>query len=156
MTRSGADCQPAIENSKASGAIRPLRDLNPRAWKLLLVLAFVGGLALLRWFDPAQYAFFPRCTLHMLTGLECPGCGGQRAVHQLLHGEINAAFQANALLVGLLPVGAWLLLRFILARCTRHNLPAMFLNRTSLWLFVAALVVFGLVRNLPGFEWLRP
>ena len=156
MTRSDAAGRPAIEDSKPSRAAPPQRVLDPQAWKLLLVLVLVGGLALLRWFDPAQHAFFPRCTFHMLTGLECPGCGGQRAVHQLLHGELSAALHANALLVGLLPVGAWLLLRFILARCTRHNLPAMFLNRTALGLFVVALVAFGIARNLPGFEWLRP
>lgn len=29
----------------------------------------------------------------------CPGCGSQRAIHQLLHGHIAEAFKLNALLI---------------------------------------------------------
>ena len=121
------------------------------------VLALVVGLAMFRAFDPAHHGFFPRCAFHSLTGLDCPGCGGQRAVHHLLHGEIAAAFRANALLLSLLiPMGIWLGLRWTLQRLAGWSMPALFLNRTGLWLLIAALVVFGILRNLPGFAWLRP
>jgi Protein of unknown function (DUF2752) len=48
--------------------------------------------------DPEQY-FFPRCPLLTLTGLKCPGCGSQRAIHQLLHGNIAASFFLNPLFI---------------------------------------------------------
>ena len=142
----------------ANAHVLPPRESKPatRFAFALGGLAVVGGLAMFRWFDPAQHPFFPRCTFHALTGLECPGCGGQRAMYHLLHGEINAAFHANALLVLLFPIGAWLSLRYMLARYAGRTLPALFLNRIWLWLLIAALVVFGIVRNLSGFEWLRP
>ena len=121
------------------------------------VLALVVGLAMFRVFDPAHHGFFPKCAIHSLTGLDCPGCGGQRAVHHLLNGEISAAFRANALLLSLLiPMGVWLGLRWSLQRLSGRSLPALFLNRTALWLLLAALVLFGILRNLPGFVWLRP
>ncbi|MGY3793398.1 DUF2752 domain-containing protein [Aquimarina sp. 433] len=43
--------------------------------------------------------FFPSCIFHSLTGYHCPGCGSQRAVHDLLHGRILQALQHNLLFV---------------------------------------------------------
>jgi len=139
-----------------------LSPLPPKAGasKLFIglgVLALVVGLAVFRAFDPAHHGFFPRCAIHTLTGLECPGCGGQRAVHYLLHGEFSAAFRANAILLSLLiPMGVWLGLRWALQRLSGRSLPALFLNRTAIWLLLAALLLFGILRNLPAFAWLRP
>lgn len=39
----------------------------------------------------------------MITGFECPGCGSQRAIHQLLHLNIAKAFYHNPLIVLYLP-----------------------------------------------------
>jgi hypothetical protein len=52
--------------------------------------------------DPAQH-FFPKCPSLWLTGFKCPGCGTQRALHQLLHGHWAEALQFNALMVVALP-----------------------------------------------------
>jgi len=65
----------------------------------ILLLVIIYGL-----WDPAQFAFFPRCPFKMLTGLSCPGCGSQRALHQLLHLNILQAIRSNILLVILIPV----------------------------------------------------
>ncbi len=50
-------------------------------------------------YNPAREDFFPTCPFLYLTGLLCPGCGSQRALHQLLHGNITAALRLNMLLV---------------------------------------------------------
>jgi predicted membrane protein len=55
-------------------------------------------------FDPARYNLFPKCPFHTLTGLDCPGCGSQRAIHALLHGDILAACNYNILLVISIPL----------------------------------------------------
>lgn len=39
----------------------------------------------------------------MATGWDCPGCGSQRAIHHLLHGEIGSAWRMNPLLILLIP-----------------------------------------------------
>ena len=41
--------------------------------------------------------FFPSCPFHYLTGLHCPGCGSQRAIHDLLHARFMEAFSHNLL-----------------------------------------------------------
>lgn len=49
--------------------------------------------------DPNVYPIFPKCPFLVITGLECPGCGSQRAFHQLLHFNIISAFHQNPLVV---------------------------------------------------------
>ncbi|HSF89251.1 MAG TPA: DUF2752 domain-containing protein, partial [Saprospiraceae bacterium] len=48
--------------------------------------------------DPWLFPF-PKCPFRSVTGWMCPGCGSQRAVHQMLHGQFGQAFQLNALLI---------------------------------------------------------
>ena len=86
---------------------------------------------------------------HALTGLACPGCGGLRALHALLHGQIAAAFRLNPLFVAGLPVavalaGVWLVRR---RRAPAARFP---LSARWAWTVVAIVVVFGVVRNLPA------
>lgn len=42
---------------------------------------------------------FLRCPFHLVTGLHCPGCGSQRAAHDLLHFRIGEALQHNVMMV---------------------------------------------------------
>lgn len=114
------------------------KTTSPRMVVALGAVGVLAGLVIFWAFDPSQYVFFPRCMFHSMTGLDCPGCGGQRALHHVLHGQFAAAFGANALFMLLLPVGMWLLLRFALGRCANCTLPAVFLNRTCVWLLVGA------------------
>lgn len=62
-------------------------------------------------FDPEMYSFFPECPFHKYVGLDCPGCGSQRAVHALLHGDLLSALNYNILLVISIP---FLLIHFLL------------------------------------------
>ncbi|PRD46386.1 DUF2752 domain-containing protein [Sphingobacterium haloxyli] len=54
-------------------------------------------------FDPAAHSWFPQCPFKALTGLDCPGCGSQRAAHAILHGDFVGAFHYNALLLPFIP-----------------------------------------------------
>lgn len=91
-----------------------------------------------------------------MTGLDCPGCGGQRAAHQLLHGNFAVAFRSNALFVSLLPLAVICLTRLLWAKLTGDAVRWPFRRVGWVWLLAGLVVAFGIVRNLPGFEWLRP
>ena len=65
----------------------------------------LAAILLLR-FPPAQYSFYPRCPIHELFHLQCPGCGATRAVAALLHGHFIEAMSLNALITLLLPFAA--------------------------------------------------
>ena len=126
----------------------------PRIHAFGLPLALAGTAAVLAGavlfcFDPSQCSFYPVCVFHVITGLQCPGCGTLRALHQLLHGHVLAALYYNALFVLGLPVGAvggvyW-------GWCRLRRQPASFSVRPVwLWAGGAVLLIFSLVRNLPA------
>ncbi|WP_226294396.1 DUF2752 domain-containing protein [Aquimarina algicola] len=49
--------------------------------------------------NPSEISLFPRCPFHVCTGLYCPGCGSQRALHHLLHFDIVSTLDYNALYI---------------------------------------------------------
>ena len=71
----------------------------------IAVAAFFVAIAIFIFFyiDPNIYPIFPKCPFLVVTGLECPGCGSQRAFHQLLHLNIAGAFRQNPIVVLYLP-----------------------------------------------------
>lgn len=77
------------------------------AWATLALVALASA-AVVYFFDPAAYSFYPRCPLHAVSGLDCPTCGMLRAMHLLLHGQIKAAFAMNPFLFVALPAVALL------------------------------------------------
>ncbi len=79
--------------------------MKHKKYLLISVVALFAATALfiLFYIDPNVYPLFPRCPFLVATGLECPGCGSQRAMHQLLHLNIGGAFNQNPLLVVYLP-----------------------------------------------------
>lgn len=54
-------------------------------------------------FDPQEQEIFPKCTFKTVTGYDCPGCGSQRAIHDMLHLNFANAFSHNALMFVLIP-----------------------------------------------------
>ena len=75
-----------------------------KRWKWAAALGVLLVLATAyTWLDPLDYAIFPKCPVKVLTGLDCPGCGSQRAIHALLNGQVAEAFRCNALMVLAIP-----------------------------------------------------
>lgn len=72
---------------------------------LTLSITAIGGVFYFYFkFNPTEHSFFLACPLRYTTGLECPGCGSQRAIHQLLHGDIVAAFKLNPFFILSIPL----------------------------------------------------
>ena len=126
-------------------------------WLAIAGVVLLAGTAVLYAFDPEQSHFFPPCPLHALTGLYCPGCGSTRALHQLLHGHVAAAFDFNPLLVVALP--------FVLVgvarelwRLARGDAPPNRLPGGWVWAVLVVVVAFGVLRNLPWgpVRWMAP
>ena len=70
---------------------------------VLAVIAVVIGVVVYSAYDPSVSHYFPKCVFKSLTGYDCPGCGSQRAIHSLLHGDVASAFGFNAMLVCSIP-----------------------------------------------------
>jgi hypothetical protein len=104
-----------------------------------------GSLAYVGLGDPHRPGFlFPACPFKALTGWNCPGCGGLRMTHDVLHGDFAAAVVDNVfLLVGLPLLAAWLLVRW------RRGQPLM--PKPAIVVIAVAAITWTVVRNLPGF-----
>lgn len=130
---------------------------NPNVWftGIFLAATTAGVAAVIFFFNPATHGFYPECQFHRLTGLNCPGCGGTRALYALLHGKLANALRDNALFVGglifLALRGAWFGLNTFRGRASGEFFPAKFL-----WALLGIMVVFAVLRNLPAFSFLSP
>ena len=106
---------------------------------------FAGALVYVGVRDPHAPGFgFPTCPFRLLTGWNCPGCGGLRMTHDLLHGDLAAAVADNVfLLVGLPMLVLWLAVRW---RGGRRLMPW-----PAVTTVIVAAVTWTIVRNWPGF-----
>lgn len=104
-----------------------------------------GGLGYVGLVDPHRPdSIFPVCPFKLLTGWNCPACGGLRMTHDVLHGDLVAAITDNIFLVVGIPVLAgWLLLR---RRREKSLLPV----PAAVTIMIATLA-WTVARNLPGF-----
>lgn len=65
---------------------------------VILIVLMPILIILYRFLDPESVTFgrfFPKCPVKLLTGLDCPSCGVQRALHSLLTGDIIGALHYN-------------------------------------------------------------
>ena len=122
---------------------------------LLLTGLALAGSAVVFFFNPATHGFYPVCTFHQLTGLNCPGCGMTRALYALVHGNFATALRDNALLVfalaGVMIRAVWVVLRKGTAGTAGDFFPAKFL-----WPLLVVGLAFTVLRNLPAFAFLAP
>jgi hypothetical protein len=123
--------------------LQPLKRFGAAA----VVLGTGAAALLLYCFDPVRVPIFPVCQFHRWTGLDCPGCGSLRAMHELLHGHILAALHFNLLLVVSIPVAIWLGYRMV--RQHLRGGPLFDIKPAWIWAYAAAWLLFGILRNLP-------
>jgi hypothetical protein len=104
---------------------------------------------LLSVFDPATSGVFPPCPVRYFTGWYCPGCGSLRAIHQLLHGNLRAAWAMNPLMITLLPFLIYGLASHVMKEIRGRALPEIFLPAVWIRALGIVIILFGIVRNLP-------
>lgn len=107
--------------------------------------ALLGAITYVGLVDPHRPgSLFPPCPFKLVTGWNCPACGGLRMVHDLLHGEITAALTDNVFLLVALPALAlWILLR-------RRQGAAVF-NTAAIVVIAVTTITWTVIRNIPGF-----
>lgn len=114
-------------------------------WAIMFV---VGGIALY-FLNPTQYTFMPKCPVKLLTGLSCPGCGFQRAVHALLHGRFEEAFKYNLFFAYAVPyLGAVMFANVIMRGEKQHKALAFLEGRFMAITYVIIFTVWFIVRNI--------
>jgi hypothetical protein len=150
MTHVGAGAPEARERPRR----RP--PLAPAAPALAVAAAAAAAVSYVALVDPNEPGHYPLCPFRSLTGYYCPGCGSLRMVHAAAHGHLGEAFGRNPLAFAMLPVLGYAWVRWAVA-AARGRRPRFDLFRSWLvWAFIALVLVFWLVRNLPGGHALAP
>jgi hypothetical protein len=121
--------------------------VHRRLMAATLWLVSAGGAAYLFFFQPGRTGLFPACPFRTLTGLNCPGCGTTRGLHQLLHGHFVAAFELNPLMVLLLPILGYYLLAYTRSAITGQPTPQFSLSPKYGWLLTVVILGFWVFRN---------
>lgn len=97
-------------------------------------------------FDPAS-APFPKCVFKLATGLDCPGCGSQRAVHALLNGHFLEALRYNALFLAEIPLIALI----AMGQTLRNRMPRLFrftCSRAFILTILVVIILWTILRNI--------
>jgi hypothetical protein len=133
-----------MEENRGSGAAGLMKH---RTLAGIAMAAALGGLAVVYRFPPTEYSFYPRCPIYLTTHWLCPGCGSTRALHALLHLDIQGALHYNALFTFLFPV-ACLWLGFICYRTMRYDqFPKLAFPRSVAACLIVTVLVFTVARN---------
>ncbi|OBF79667.1 hypothetical protein A5791_10775 [Mycobacterium sp. 852002-51163_SCH5372311] len=108
-------------------------------------MVLAGAFSYIGLVDPHNpHSVYPLCPFKLLTGWNCPLCGGLRMVHDLLHGDLAASVNDNIFaLVGIPLLAGWIVLR---RRQGRSLLPV-----PATVTVIVLTIAWTVLRNLPGF-----
>ena len=117
--------------------------------KCLLLIAFVAIAAVIYFvFNPTEVAWFPKCVFYQMTGLECPACGSQRAVHAILHGNILEGLKTNPFIIISIPYAIGLIIILIFKTPFTGRLRAKFLHPYVVYAYCFIFIAWWIIRNL--------
>lgn len=121
-----------------------------QAFRVIIIATTVSALALLYFFVDARHSnLFPACPFFTLTHLYCPGCGSQRAISALLHADLLGAIDYNLMLVVSMPLilySAFISVTNVFR--AKPVIQTIFYSPLFVRLFLVAVVLFGVLRNL--------
>ena len=111
---------------------------------VVIILVVVGYYFLLNPYE--QDYFFISCPFYQISGYQCPGCGSQRAFHELLHLRIFEAIKQNLLFVLAIPYVLMIFYTSFHQEKYKRLRQLLMGNRTLLFLLIIA-ILFGVFRN---------
>ncbi len=119
--------------------------------KIISILSFLIFGYTLYYFqqnNPAKKeAAFAVCMTKQIAGIDCPGCGGQRAFHELLNGHFVAAGKLNIFIYFFVPLLTYIFLLFAL-KPFNIFLPDIDISTKNLILILALFLIFTILRNI--------
>jgi hypothetical protein len=117
--------------------------------RLIVLAACVAILVALYLLNPVEHQLMPKCPFKLLTGLSCPACGFQRAVHAALHGHFREALAYNYWVTFALPY----LLAVVTEKCVltgrwKQRAEAVIEHPILIYTYIVTFFVWLIVRNI--------
>lgn len=128
--------------------MRQIKQITIKRYTVFVVI-FVALLLLIYMnINPEDSAFFPKCTFFQLTGVECPSCGIQRALHAMLNGNYRKAFLYNPFLWLALPYVVGLIYGKLFNTKFSKILWQWLSHKYSVNLYILLYMTWWIVRNI--------
>ena len=87
------------------------------------------------------------CPFHLITGLQCPGCGVSRMFLSLVRLDLASAVRYNGAMLFLLPLMAATAGRYVYVY-VKYGMRRDRFADVSVWIMIIVLLVFGVFRNI--------
>ncbi len=100
--------------------------------------------------DPMTCEWMPQCIFYRLTGFKCPGCGLQRAIHAVLHGNLSDAVIHNLFLPVSLPYLFAVCWSSIAVLPLSSTVKRIAFNRNAVRIYILMFFSWWIIRNLLG------
>ncbi len=101
---------------------------------------FLVAILVLHHFNLTFSDVVPPCYFHALTGYQCPGCGGTRAVISMLEGNFLLSLSYHPLVLYAVILYGWFLVSQTIERISGHRI-AIGLNYRNIYLFLALILI---------------
>ena len=120
--------------------------------KIIIGIVVLCVISLYFFYNPTDVSIFPDCPFYKATGAYCPGCGSQRAIHDLAHFRILDALSHNLLMVIILPTGLFMYL------FSRKRFNDIMYHPKSPYIIFGIIAIYWIIRNLDfaPFHYLAP
>lgn len=101
--------------------------------------------------NPSQYILVPKCPVKLLTTLDCPGCGFQRALHAVLHGNFIEAIRYNKFLLFAIPLTClWFINSMMIEHISNqaNRMKIQKVNRGIIYVYIFGYICWFIIRNI--------
>lgn len=118
-------------------------------WSIAIIFLIILAI-LYKTYNPNGNIYFPKCPFRELTGLKCPGCGSQRAIHYLLNFDILNAIKENVILVLSIP---YILTGLVFDTLKKPNEKVLkwrkvLFGQKAIFLILTVIIAFWILRNI--------
>lgn len=110
---------------------------------------FLLAILVLHCLDLTFSDVIPPCYFHTITGYQCPGCGGTRAVMSMLQGKFLLSLFYHPAVLYVVVLYGWFLISQTIERISKHRI-AIGLNYRNIYLFSVLFLIAGnwIVKNI--------
>ncbi len=116
-------------------------------WLILLIIYLLVG---------SHFNIYLFCPIKKVTGLYCPGCGVTRMLLSLLKGQLYQAFRYNPLIFITLPFFIIYYIDYLYALYKNKKNKLHVLEPNIWYVLIGIFLIYGILRNIPLFDFLKP
>lgn len=125
--------------------------LEQEMYVIGMISLLAGGPLLLLYLSKMDAGIYPSCIFYSYLGIYCPGCGGTRAVRELLHGHVLRSLLYHPLVLYAAAIYVVFMISQTLSLVSKGRIKGVSFHFWFLYGAVAVIAVNFIVKNLLKF-----